>query len=608
MPLPSDPPELDPPTADELAAAYDLGTKPVGVDLVAVARSDGGQPLGDGDRREIFVYDEPFGDPRRLGPLHEQRLLHPDVDGASLVLPVHAGNQSDSWLQVVVPSSTAEPTIAWVNAADFDILITDRTAILTVLPDGVARIQVVRSGDLLFDEPLTWAPGASLEPFARVGWVHTASQASSASPESSDTWLDLRLARVDLSSLSLSVLLSIRSDSPTASPQVASMEAPALDRLAALLTPGTRVVVVQGTETAGQGHSFERLDAMPADTVSFDTPLVGRQYGGFAGRDLLWSYCDGSWCREVDEDTTDVQPTEPDKIGSFFLIAKPGAGLPYNLAEQEPSGTFGRPGMFPPPDDARIVEVFDRPGGEPRMLVYRNDVDQTQVAFPLVHPSIFGQPLVLRLVRGLPGDEWFEVQAPTRPTRRTVFVRAADFGLASTTTAIEIDARAGGELTLLEAGEPMLQSLIVSARESRPHTFHDTLIDQVFEAGGLGPVYGNWIATHNTWSEALGTFGGGLPGQTLHGTNTPELMDQAVTSGGIRVTNETMLTLVESNGIVEPWGPADRSTLLGASIVIYDGSSLANALGLLTVETWEPAETMPFDPEAIPPAPVPSYS
>ena len=132
-------------------------------------------------------------------------------------------------------------------------------------------------------------------------------------------------------------------------------------------------------------------------------------------------------------------------------------------------------------------------------------------------------------------------------------------------------------------------------RDSRPHTFHDTYIEQVFEGDNLSPAFGNWVATHATYSDVIGTFGGGLPGQSLHGTNRPDLIGQAVTSGGIRVTDEAMQTIVDAPG-----------GLLGASIVIHDGNERSR--DFLVGTPWEPASTTEFDPENVPTPPVPSYS
>jgi len=97
-----------------------------------------------------------------------------------------------------------------------------------------------------------------------------------------------------------------------------------------------------------------------------------------------------------------------DQVAEFFVVALrrlvdvPDDALPWLYRTAHNVITTSRVGHY------------DEPGGERRMLIYI-DIDNADVGFPLVNPTVFGQPLVLRVIQGAPGDEWLRVQAPVRP-------------------------------------------------------------------------------------------------------------------------------------------------------------------------------------------------
>lgn len=609
VPLPSELPQQLSATEAERETATKAAVPPTGFGGIALALTDAGVGLGPDGRREIFVYDEPFGEPRRVGPLHADRLLHPTVDGGPLALPIVRGGDQAPWLQVLVPTSAGLRT-AWVPRADYEIVFNDRAMVINIQADDGSRIRVVDGeGQLRLDEELVVGPGASPAPFVSAGFVTGASRQE----EPTDpivTGIEMALANLDAGTLPRPVAIgSSQQDLPAAF----MVQPETLERLSWLVVPGTRVFVQYG--------STLEVEAVvePAATVSARKSPIGPQRAPIAGLSPLWTSClaaDERWTFCNDRRT----PPEPELVvGSSYLIARADAGLAVSaplVRGATDSSAGSNTDQFddrapivnalrtqPLDPDTRIVTVFDMPDGEPRTLLYRNDVDGFDVPYPLMNPTIFDQPLVLRVVRGLPGDEWLQVQAPTRPTRRSVFVRASDFAFASTTASIEIDARVGGGLAFLDRGEVILRSEVVSARESRPHTFHDTIVDQVLDARDFGPAYGDWIATHNTWSNAFGSYGGGgLPGQSLHGTNQPGLMDQAVSAGGIRVPNEVMTQLVGPG----PPGRSAQAGLLGASVIIFHEES--NPRESVVAVAWEPAATIEFDPDEHIVAPVPAYS
>lgn len=262
----------------------------------------------------------------------------------------------------------------------------------------------------------------------------------------------------------------------------------------------------------------------------------------------------------------------PEGLG-IYLVARPDAGEPW-----QGSGPLG--GDRP----AQLLPVYDEPGGEPRSLVDANQVDGVVLEAPLFNWSASGSPTVLRVLAGQPGDEWVQVQSPTRPHDRSVWVRAAHFHWAETDTRIEIDLAGPGELTVFNGSDLLLRSPIVQGRTSRPTPVHTTYL----EAGLRGdvfdrsPAYGEFVLMMASFSETMGTFGGGgSPQNFLHGTNQPDLMGQRVSSGEIRMANADLAALVE---LVHP----------GVPILIFDSSGERPGRDEVLATPVTPAITGPF--------------
>ena len=282
------------------------------------------------------------------------------------------------------------------------------------------------------------------------------------------------------------------------------------------------------------------------------------------------------------------------------VAALPGVNAIGDLVPAAP-GTFvtARPDAgLPTADGAFIVPVYEVPDGAPRALVDANPIDNIATPYPLRNPTVFDQPLVLRVISGSPADEWVLVQAPVRPHRQYVWVRTADFVFSESSMRIEVDLKGEGRFVLFDGERELISNLIVYGRDGRETTLHDTYVEQAFEGERLSPAYGSHILTIASYSEALGTFGGGMPGQSIHGTNQPELMGQRVSSGGIRVPNEVIDFVYE------------QPDILGASVIIYDSTGVGRdaAIALERNKPWSRAETVPLDPAKLPEAPIPSYS
>jgi len=252
-----------------------------------------------------------------------------------------------------------------------------------------------------------------------------------------------------------------------------------------------------------------------------------------------------------------------------FVVAKPEAGLEWAVP-------LGRERELAP----LAIPVHDMPGGPPRMLVDRNAIDGLDALLPLLNSAT--TPLVLRVIAGGPDDEYISVQAPTRPHDQFIWVQSSFFDFGFTDKRIEINLAGAGQLSVFDGDDEIFVTGIVQGRDSRPTPVHQTYLQSGIGAR-LGPAYGSKVLSMASWSEVIGTFGvGDTPKNYLHGTNTPELMGQRVSSGEVRLTNDAideLITLV---------GP-------GTPITIFDSSGTRRGRDSVLDTAPKLAATMPFD-------------
>lgn len=280
-------------------------------------------------------------------------------------------------------------------------------------------------------------------------------------------------------------------------------------------------------------------------------------------------------------DPTAAVNVAPAPLGTY-LIAKPGAGVLLSAP------LVGE-------DTPRLeIPVYDVPFGQPRTLlyenelVYDNEIDGVRSRLPLLNWSDNGGLLALRVVAGSPDDDWIQVQAPTRPHNQVVWVRANDFDFGFTTKRIEIDLAGEGRLRLIDGERALLESAIVQGRETRPTPVHVTYIEGGVAGRLVAPAYGSAVLSMASFSESLGTFGGGgAPKNFLHGMNFLEVLGQRVSSGEIRIPNEVLNFVVEA---AEP----------GTPVLLFDSSDERPGKESILNKVMTSAMTVPFGDAGVP--------
>jgi len=260
----------------------------------------------------------------------------------------------------------------------------------------------------------------------------------------------------------------------------------------------------------------------------------------------------------------------------LFATADPDAGAVIPDATERISS---------PGEVLRSVPVFDEPNGEPRMLEYEY-LDGTRVPFALANPTWFGEPLVLRVLELDASGDWLRIHAPARPSQRSAWVRAESFGLGYTELRIEVDV-GPNLLQVIDVDDAViLESEVVSGREDRPTPLEQVYVTQSID--GPSEAYGPRVLWLAVYSNAINIYSGGIPTQRIHGTNSPELIGERVSSGAIRVTNEQIERL-------------DELVVPGTPVLLYDsrtGSTGRDAV--VAIQPDRPAPTVPFDPTVLP--------
>ncbi|MFN3866260.1 MAG: L,D-transpeptidase [Demequina sp.] len=147
------------------------------------------------------------------------------------------------------------------------------------------------------------------------------------------------------------------------------------------------------------------------------------------------------------------------------------------------------------------------------------------------------------------GEEWIQVELLGAPNHRAAWVRAADATVTSTDARIDVYL-AEREVELSVGGETSVISDAVIGEVTSPTPLGVFWVTDVldFTANPTG-VYGAYALGLNGWSETLDEFNGGPPQIAVHGTNQPALMGQAVSNGCVRLPNDTVAAIAQTEGV-----------------------------------------------------------
>ncbi len=231
----------------------------------------------------------------------------------------------------------------------------------------------------------------------------------------------------------------------------------------------------------------------------------------------------------------------PDEMSNPDLTVLPTEELepPPPPLEPPPSAPAWEPvTVLVSKDDVNgVIPVYDSPNG-------------TRLAFPdgdVWSYTFRRNRLVARLLQGAQGDEWVEVALPVRPNGASGWVRAENFNWSTVNHHILIDV--SDRSVALYDGDSLVASTraIVGKPATPTPTLKGFLVEKLpnHNEENASIVLGDWILMLSFFSEALNTFGGGLPRIALHGTHIPERVGEALSNGCIRIPNDIVETIAQ---------------------------------------------------------------
>lgn len=245
---------------------------------------------------------------------------------------------------------------------------------------------------------------------------------------------------------------------------------------------------------------------------------------------------------------------DPTPLPTTAPVATPEpAPSPTAVPIPSPTPAFGPTGR---PSDAGEVQVltatsavfrptvYDGPDGNEINVPYvflDGRVDETYDHFK--NPTYFGNDLALMVLTGEEGDEWAEVQIPTRPIM-TGWIETRDYTWSSSNFYVRINI-GDNTVKVWDGDEIIADTAAVTGDAGRETPLTSTFIDEIMP--GPSSAYGTWLLSLGVFSDAINTFGsaGGLPKVAMHGTNRPDLLGQYASNGCIRLPNDVITMLAE---------------------------------------------------------------
>ena len=150
--------------------------------------------------------------------------------------------------------------------------------------------------------------------------------------------------------------------------------------------------------------------------------------------------------------------------------------------------------------------------------------------------------LVVRVTQGERGDEWVEAELPIRPNGVRGWIRTDKFDWSTVNHHILIDI-SDRHLVLYDGDEVVTQSRVIVGKPSTPTPLLSGFIVEKLPNHNqehFSVVVGDWVLMLSFFSEALNSFGGGLPRIAIKGTHIPERVGEALSNGGARVPNQIL--------------------------------------------------------------------
>lgn len=138
---------------------------------------------------------------------------------------------------------------------------------------------------------------------------------------------------------------------------------------------------------------------------------------------------------------------------------------------------------------------------------------------------------------------WYRVQLPLKPNGVTGWVRAADVSLAPVTTRILVDL-SERRVTLFDRGRTVVTAPAAIGSPQTPTPTGEFYVNQRLIPDDPSGPFGPGAIGISAFSEVLTGWAQGGP-IAIHGTNRPDLIGRAVSTGCVRVRNDLLRRLFD---------------------------------------------------------------
>lgn len=175
----------------------------------------------------------------------------------------------------------------------------------------------------------------------------------------------------------------------------------------------------------------------------------------------------------------------------------------------------------------------------------RPEIGTGAVSHWFPNPTQFGGARTFLVVDDTSSDTHVKVSLPVMPNGQEGWIPRDEVDLSLVEHRAEVDL-SDATVTVWAGDELVVTTRAVTGRPSAPtpvgRFYVRDIIAQPDPAGGYGP----FILALSGFSEVLETFEGGLPALALHGTDRPDQIGSALSSGCLRVPNDIITTLAET--------------------------------------------------------------
>jgi hypothetical protein len=161
------------------------------------------------------------------------------------------------------------------------------------------------------------------------------------------------------------------------------------------------------------------------------------------------------------------------------------------------------------------------------------------------NPTQFGSPRTFLVIDDTSSADYIKVSLPVMPNGQEGWIPRSEVELSTVEHRAVVDV-SDRSVTVWRGDEVVATTGAVTGKEDTPTPTGLFYVRDIIAQPDPGGGYGPWILALSGFSEVLDTFNGGLPALALHGTDKPEQIGSARSSGCVRVPNEVISLLAET--------------------------------------------------------------